>query len=156
MQLTHYTDYGLRVLIYLALQETQRRVTIAEIAQHFKIPRNHLVKVVHRLGQLNYIESTRGRNGGIILARVADKMVIGDIVRQMETTLEIVNCELPAPCPIKPGCRLKSILNNATEAFLNVLDQYTIADLQQKSGQIQVLLNIDSIVNSKEGLTSEP
>ncbi|MBE9563818.1 MAG: Rrf2 family transcriptional regulator, partial [Proteobacteria bacterium] len=102
MQLTHYTDYGLRVLIFLCIQEAEQRVTISEISEHFNIPRNHLVKVVHRLGQLNYIHTNRGKNGGIILGHAADKIVIGDIVRQMESTLDIVNCESPCPCPIKP------------------------------------------------------
>ena len=141
MQLTHYTDYGLRVLIFLSIQEEKQRVTISEIADHFKIPRNHLVKVVHRLGQLNYIQTTRGKHGGIILGRSIDEINIGEIVRQMEANLDVVNCESPFPCPIKPDCQLKSILHKAGDAFLNVLDQYTIADLQQSSDQLKVLLN---------------
>lgn len=141
MQLTHYTDYGLRVLIFLSIQETEQRVTISEIAEHFAIPRNHLVKVVHRLGQLGYIHSTRGKNGGIVLGQSADKIIIGDVVRNMEFKLDIVNCDSPSPCPIKPDCRLLSILQQAGNAFLNILDQYTIADLQQHPGQLKVLLN---------------
>lgn len=141
MQLTHYTDYGLRVLIFLSIQENEQRVTISEIAEHFEIPRNHLVKVVHRLGQLKFIHSTRGKNGGIIIGQPSNQIYIGDVVRKMESTLDIVNCESPSPCPIKPSCRLKSILHDAGDAFLNVLDQYTIADLQQAPGQLNSLLN---------------
>jgi len=141
MQLTHYTDYGLRVLIFLSIQKDERRVTISEISKHFKIPRNHLVKVVHRLGQLKYIHSTRGKNGGIVLGQSADAIKIGDVVRQMESKLDVVNCESPSPCPIKPNCQLKSILNEAGDAFLKVLDQYTIADLQQAPEQLKVLLS---------------
>lgn len=141
MQLTHYTDYGLRVLIFLSLQENEQRVTISEIAEHFQIPRNHLVKVVHRLGQLEYIHSTRGKNGGIIIGQAADQITIGDVVRNMESTLDIVNCDSPSPCPIKSNCRLKSILKDAGDAFLNVLDQYTIADLQQSPNQLNALLH---------------
>jgi len=141
MQLTHYTDYGLRVLIFLSIQEHGQRVTISDVAEHFEIPRNHLVKVVHRLSQLNYIDATRGKNGGIVLGRAADQICIGEVVRQMESKLDVINCELPSPCPIKPNCQLKSILNEAGNAFLNVLDQFTIADLQQQPGQLKKLLN---------------
>lgn len=141
MQLTHYTDYGLRVLIFLALQEDERRVTITDIAEQFDIPRNHLVKVVHRLGILNYIHTTRGKHGGIRLGHAADQIRIGDVVRHMESKLDIVDCQSPSPCPIKGQCQLKSILNQAGDAFLNVLDQYTIADLHQSPNQLKALLH---------------
>ncbi len=140
MQLTHYTDYGLRVLIFLSLQEDEQRVTISDIAEHFKIPRNHLVKVVHQLGKLNYIDTTRGKNGGIRLGNAAEKIRIGDVVRNMENRLDVVDCESPTACPIKTNCQLKSILQQASGAFLAVLDQYTVADLQQKPDQLKVLL----------------
>lgn len=145
MQLTHYTDYSLRVLIFLSLQEDQQRITISDIAEHFVIPRNHLVKVVHRLGQLNYIDTTRGKNGGIRLARPANQISIGEVVRQMEATLDIVNCQSPSPCPIQSGCQLKSILELAADAFLNVLDQYTIEDLNQSPAQLRKLLHWKAI-----------
>jgi Rrf2 family nitric oxide-sensitive transcriptional repressor len=141
MQLTHYTDYSLRVLIFLSLQEDEQRITITNIAEHFTIPRNHLVKVVHRLGVLKYIDTTRGKNGGIRLAKPADQISIGKVVRQMEATLDIVNCQSPSPCPIRSGCNLKSILNHAANAFLDVLDQYTIADLNQQPGRLRKLLS---------------
>lgn len=140
MQLTRYTDYGLRVLLFLSLQEKQQRVTITDIAEHFDIPRNHLVKVVHRLGIINYIHTTRGKNGGIRLGLAAEQIRIGDVVRQMETRLDIVDCRSPSPCPILPQCQLKSILQTAGDAFLDVLDQYTIADLTQSPTQLRVLL----------------
>jgi len=140
MQLTHYTDYSLRVLIFLSLQKNEQRVTISNIAEHFQIPRNHLVKVVHKLGQLNYINTTRGKNGGICLEMLASQIRIGDVVRSMEARLDVVDCNSPAPCPIKPNCRLKSILQQAGDAFLEVLDNYTIADLQQKPAELINLL----------------
>jgi len=139
MQLTHYTDYGLRVLIFLSMQEEQR-VTVSDISEHFDIPRNHLVKVVHRLGQLKYINTTRGKNGGMCLGQATDKIRIGDVVRHMETRLDAVDCNAPSPCPIKSGCQLKSILEKASESFLSVLDQYTIADLQNNQDELKVLL----------------
>jgi len=140
MQLTHYTDYSLRVLIFLSLQDGAQRVTISDIAGHFKIPRNHLVKVVHKLGILNYINTTRGKNGGICLGKAAGEIRIGEVVRHMENRLDIVDCDSPSPCPIKSNCLLKSILHEASNAFLKVLDQYTIADLQQKPDQLKSLL----------------
>lgn len=146
MQLTHYTDYSLRVLIFLSLQGDEQRITITDIAEHFSIPRNHLVKVVHRLGLLGYIETTRGKNGGIRLALPADQISIGQVVRQMEATLDVVNCQAPSPCPIRSGCQLKSILNLATDAFLEVLDQYTVADLNQRPRQLKKLLKWSAIM----------
>lgn len=141
MQLTHYTDYSLRVLIFLSLQEEGQRITISDIAKHFNIPRNHLVKVVHHLGRLNYIHTSRGKHGGIRLGMTADQIRIGDVVRQMETRLDIIDCQAPSPCPIKPQCRLIGILHQATAAFLGILDQYTIADLKQSPGQLTTLLH---------------
>ncbi len=140
MQLTHYTDYGLRVLIFLSLQEDRQLVTISDIAEHFNIPRNHLVKVVHQLGKLSYIKTTRGKYGGICLGRDAEQISIGDVVRNMENRLDVVDCNSPSPCPIKINCQLKSILQQASTAFLTVLDQYSVADLQQKPEQLKTLL----------------
>ena len=142
MQLTRYTDYSLRVLIFLSLQKEGQRITISDISEHFDIPRNHLVKVVHRLGVLDFIHTTRGKNGGIHLASPTDQIRIGDVVRQMENTLDVVHCESPSPCPIGSNCKLKSLLNQATDAFLDVLDQYTIADLNQRPDQLKVLLQM--------------
>ena len=147
MQITHYTDYSLRVLIFLSLQEEGQRLTITNISDHFKIPRNHLVKVVHKLGKLNYIHTTRGKNGGLRLQVPADQIQIGKVVRHMENTLDIVNCDSPSPCPLTPGCALKSILQQATNAFIEVLDQYTIADLQHKPNQLKTLLNMQAVTN---------
>jgi len=142
MQLTRYTDYSLRVLIFLSLQDDEERITITNIAEQFNIPRNHLVKVVHKLGKLNYINTTRGKNGGVCLGKTADLIRIGDVVQSMENTLDIVKCEIPSPCPLIPNCKLKSILHSAADAFINTLNQYTIADLQQAPDQLKVLLRM--------------
>ena len=141
MQLTHYTDYALRVLIFLSLQEKQERTTIKDISEHFEIPRNHLVKVVHRLGQLNYIRTVRGKNGGISLGAHRNTLKIGDVVRNMEAKLEIVDCSSPTDCPIRHQCKLKKILNEARDAFLQVLDQYTLQDLLHRPDQLKSLLH---------------
>lgn len=145
MQITRYTDYSLRVLIFLSLQEENQRMTISDISDHFKIPRNHLVKVVHKLGILKYIHTTRGKNGGLRLEMAADQIRIGQVIQHMENTLDVVDCNSPSPCPLTPGCKLKSILAMATDAFIAVLDQYTIADLQHKPDQLKTLLHIQSI-----------
>ena len=142
MQLTHYTDYGLRVLIFLSIQDAEQRITITDISERFSIPRNHLVKVVHQLGKLNFINTTRGKYGGIKLGMDADKIRIGDVVRKMEARLDVVDCNSPSPCPIQPGCKLKSILQKAGQTFLNVLDEYTIADLQEYPEQLVELLKL--------------
>ncbi len=141
MQLTLHTDFGLRTLIFLSLQDDGQRITISDIAEHFKIPRNHLVKVVHQLGKLNYITTTRGKNGGIRLAQAADKITVGNVVRHLEARLDIVDCNSPSPCPITPNCKLKTILKQACDSFLTTLDHYTIADLQQESNQLKTLLH---------------
>jgi len=138
MQLTQHTDYALRVLIYLALQESEKRSNITEIAQCFSMSRNHIVKIVHELGQLDFINTTRGKGGGIQLKQSADSISIGDVVRKMEVNLDIVNCEKPS-CPILPVCQLKGILHQARDAFLQTLDRYTLADISQ---QPQMLLNL--------------
>jgi len=140
MQLTRYTDYSLRVLIYLAIQEKGTRSTIGKIAEHFDIPKNHLVKVVHHLGKLGYIRTTRGKNGGIDLAKKPEQIGVGDIVRDMENSFKIVDCQLPSSCPILPVCLLPSILAKASDAFLNVLDQYTVAELTNQSSALKTLL----------------
>ncbi len=140
MKLTRQTDYSLRVLIFLALQEEGRLVTISEITEHFDIPRNHLVKIVHRLGQLKYLKTLRGKGGGMCLGHGAADIVIGRVVRDVESTLEVVNCHEP-PCPLEVGCVLKGALVEARDAFLAVLDRYTLADLIVRPQQLQALLH---------------
>lgn len=127
MQLTRYTDYSLRVLMYLAIHP-DRLATIGEISQAYDISRNHLVKVVHELGSLGYVRTQRGKLGGISLGRDATQINIGDVVRHTEKTLEVVNCTAPA-CPILPACDLMSVMFEARDAFLAVLDRYTLADI---------------------------
>lgn len=138
MQLTQHTEYALRILIYLSLQEKQQRSKITEISECFSLPRNHIVKIVHKLGKFNFISTIRGKGGGIQLNRDIDTIFIGDVVRKMEANLEIVNCEKPV-CPIIPICQLKGILNQARDAFLQTLDSYSLADINQ---QPQLLLKL--------------
>lgn len=143
MQLTRYSDYSLRVLIFTSLQGDGERVTISDIADHFQISRNHLLKVVHHLSKLGLLNTTRGKGGGICLGKPASLIRIGDVIRQVEANLEPIDCEEP-PCPIQPVCRLKGILNQATQAYLEFLDQFTLADLLVSPDQLMPLLRIDA------------
>jgi len=139
MQLTRHTDYALRVLIFLALQPKGVRVTMADIEQHFAIPRNHLIKIVQRLGKLGYADTLRGKGGGLRLGRDAAAITIGEVVRDMESTLEMIDCAKPL-CPLHPGCRLKGILDEARKAFIDTLSRYTIADVIASPENFEVAL----------------
>ncbi len=140
MRLTTYTDYGLRVLMYLALNR-DRPVTVREIAESYDVSRFHLMKVVQQLTNESFIEALRGRSGGLRLAMKPEDIVIGDIVRRMEDEFKIVECFGDKPlCVISPACRLKGVLNEALNAFLNVLDSYTLKDLCAHPHALAVLL----------------
>ena len=130
MQITSYTDYALRVLIYLAMSHN-RQATITEIADFFNISRNHLVKVVHQLGSKGFVKTTRGKGGGFSLQRPPELISIGDVVRSMETHFNWVECFDPAQqqCRLLPGCGLKHLLARAGNAYLQVLDAATLADV---------------------------
>jgi len=128
MQLTLHTDYSLRTLIFLSYLEENQTATINEVADYYSISRNHLMKVVYNLSQKGYIKSTRGKGGGIRLARPASEINVGDVVRDMEPNLHIVECFNPeaSPCAIAPDCSLIPVLSEATNLFMSVLDRYTI------------------------------
>ncbi|HCA26966.1 MAG TPA: BadM/Rrf2 family transcriptional regulator [Betaproteobacteria bacterium] len=146
MQLTRHTDFALRTLIFLSLKEGGALATIGEIAECFAIPRNHLVKVVHRLGRLGYIQTFRGKGGGVRLGRVPGAVRLGAVVRAMEATLDIVDCQ-QSVCPLATECRLKMMLNEARNAFIAALDQYTLADLQQQPAALRAVLRMDAVLS---------
>jgi Rrf2 family nitric oxide-sensitive transcriptional repressor len=143
MQLTLYTDYSLRVLLYLGLNP-RRMATITDIAQSYGISRNHLVKVVHNLATQGFIHSTRGRGGGITLARPAAQINIGDVVRHTEVSFDLVECFDPQrnTCPIAAACILKSALYEAQRAFMGVLDRYTLADVLENRDWLRSVLKV--------------
>ena len=129
MQLTRYSDYSFRVLIQLALAP-ERLVTIDEIAESYGISRAHLTKVVHALALRGYVETVRGRHGGLRLARPAETIGVGDLLRATEGSLSLVECfAADGACVIEPACGLRSVLHEALASFLAVLDGYTLADL---------------------------
>jgi len=130
MQLTSYTDYALRVLIYLAMSPN-RQVTITEAADFFDISRNHLVKVVHQLGAKGFVQTTRGKGGGLSLQRPPEMISIGDVVRGMENHFNWVECFDPTQqhCRLLPSCGLKHLLARAGNTYLQVLNEATLADV---------------------------
>ncbi len=129
MQLTLHTDYSLRVLIYLA-EKGDELATITEIATFYDISRNHLVKVVHHLAGAHFIQTLRGKNGGMRLARPPEEISVGDVVRKMEPNFDIVECfnADSRACTVAPLCALRGVLYQAGNEFLSVLDRYTLAD----------------------------
>ena len=152
MQLTLYTDYSLRVLVYLGLKG-ESLSTISEIARHYGISRNHLVKVVHNLAGHGYVRTSRGKGGGMRLARPPEEINIGEVVRHTEGTFNIVECfdTEGSGCPITPICKLKGVLYRATRSFLEVLDQYTLADVLKNSEELsRVLAVIQPPVSSSD------
>jgi Rrf2 family nitric oxide-sensitive transcriptional repressor len=143
MKLTAFTDYSLRVLMYLAT-DTTRRTTIAEIAESFGISENHLVKVVHFLGKRGWIETVRGKGGGILLAMPPEQVNIGRVVSDAEGNAMPAECfsEDGGRCVISGTCRLKAVLGEAVRGFYGVLDGYTLADITRNRQALRHLLTI--------------
>jgi Rrf2 family nitric oxide-sensitive transcriptional repressor len=144
MRLTSFTDYTLRVLIYLgAHREEGRLATIGDIAAAYGISENHLKKVVHHLGREGHVETIRGKGGGMRLARAPEQIRIGDVVRGAEEDLAIVECYQRGGyrCPIESACRLAGLLGRALDAFFEVLDSRTLADLLEPRSQLLCLLH---------------
>jgi Rrf2 family transcriptional regulator, nitric oxide-sensitive transcriptional repressor len=128
MRLTRYTDYSLRVLMYLAAKP-DRLASIGEISEVYGISRNHLMKVVQDLVRVGFVASVRGRNGGIRLARAPDEINIGAVVRATEDSFQMAPCDT---CVIAPACGLRCALEEAVRAFLTVLDAYTLTSLPER------------------------
>jgi len=131
MQLTAHTDYALRVLIYLTRHPNQL-ITINELADFFSISKNHLVKVVHRLGLKGFVRTVRGKGGGICLARPAAQISVGSVVREIEPHFQIAECFNPQKqgnCAIQSQCGLTALLGRAVQQFLGELDKSMLSDL---------------------------
>ncbi|MBI1357799.1 MAG: Rrf2 family transcriptional regulator [Acidobacteria bacterium] len=143
MHLTLHSDYALRVLLYLRLRG-ENKSTIQEIADAYAISKNHLMKVVQQLAALGYVSASRGRNGGLVLAKQAEDVNLGRVVEQMEPHLNLVECfdMTVNTCPIALCCDLKTVLTEAQQSFLTTLARYTLADLGTRPERLRKLLQI--------------
>jgi Rrf2 family nitric oxide-sensitive transcriptional repressor len=151
MNITRYTDYSLRVLIYLAVKDPEQ-CTISEIAQSYDISKNHLMKVVQSLAQTGYVKAVRGKNGGVSLNETAQRINVGKLVRSLEDKTRLVECfGKNNHCVITPACELKNMFAQAQEAFFVVLDGYSLSDLTnepQGSSLKRLLLTVENDLGS--------
>ncbi|TCG06043.1 Rrf2 family transcriptional regulator [Paraburkholderia steynii] len=148
MRLTDYTDYSLRVLLYLAVR-SEGLATIQDISDAYGISKNHLMKVVQRLAELGWVETVRGRNGGLRLYDHSSSLTIGEVVRAAENDFALVSCfngtdasGVHRECVIQSQCRLKGILESARAAFFRELDSYTIRDISEPASPLMSLLGL--------------
>lgn len=141
MRLTRYTDNALRCLIFLALR-AEEPATVGEIAGRMRMSEAHLFKVIAKLTAAGYVETQRGRWGGVRLARKPDEISVGAVVRVTEESFALVECFTPETnqCPIAPACELARVLDRALAAFLGVLDDLTLADLVRSPRKLEALL----------------
>lgn len=136
MRLTRYTDYAIRVLLFLGAREGEL-CSIREIAETFAISQNHLMKVVQDLANAGFVETVRGRGGGIRLHKPAESINLGRLLRHTEGLTELLEC---SQCLVAPACGMPPVLAEATRAFVAVFDKYTVADLVRRKADLRVLL----------------
>lgn len=147
MRLTLHTDYALRMLIYVAAR-ADGLCTVSDVAEAYGLSRNHLLKVAQTLRDIGLVETTRGRAGGIRLARAPETIGIGALVRATEEAFALAECmqaEGGSCCAISPACRLKGTLHEALAAFLAVLDRYTLADIVRNRATLGPLLGLGAV-----------
>ncbi len=147
MRITVYTDYALRLLMYLALRN-DRLATIAEIAAAYGISKNHLMKVAYQLTGAGYVLSVRGRGGGLRLAKPVEAITLGEVVRKTEPDMSFVHCmELgELSCRLSSACVLRRAMKTAGDAFVDTLDGYTLGDLVQPGTKLRALLTVPGTV----------
>lgn len=143
MQLTQFTDYSLRALIYIGVR--QQICTINEISTAYSISRNHLIKIVHHLSKMGIVKTTRGKNGGIKMAIAPDKINLKQLILKLEPNFDLVPCfnSNKEPCRIASACKLQTILYEAQKAFLTVLEKFTLADIMHNQAALQQLLHLN-------------
>jgi Rrf2 family nitric oxide-sensitive transcriptional repressor len=151
MRLTQFSDYALRALLYLG-SNSDRLVSVGEVARAYRISYHHLVKVAGMLVDLGLVEAVRGRGGGLRLARSPEEINVGWVVRHTEADFHLVECfdAERDTCPITPACALKNVLREARDAFLATLDRYTLAEMLANREQREQLVQLWSNV-SREG-----
>lgn len=142
MQLTQFSDYALRTLIFLSLRQEQRS-TISDIADAYQISHNHLMKVANKLVKSDYVNSVRGKSGGLRLVKPPNHIGVGEVIRDMEPDFAVVECfRTGGRCRLQHACKLADVMHQATAAFLAVLDSYTLADLIHNEQQLNRLLGL--------------
>lgn len=146
MRLTKYTDYAMRLMIYLGSQPAGLS-SIRGISDTFSVSQNHMMKVVQDLANAGFLEAVRGRNGGIRLARAANEINLGALLRHTEELSDLIDCR---GCRIAPACSLPSVLSEATAAFVAVFDKYTLADLVEKRSTLGALLGFRAAVPGED------
>ncbi|RTR37273.1 Rrf2 family transcriptional regulator [Shewanella canadensis] len=140
MQLTRYTDFGIRTLMYLAIQPDREELfRISEITEVFELSPNHVSKIVHHLGKLGYLETIRGKSGGFRLGMSPKDINVGKLVRVLENSLAPIDCSKPY-CRFTPSCQLKGVLADAVAAYLAVIDGYTLDDIVSNRDELKQLL----------------
>lgn len=155
MRLTSFTDYCLRTLMYLGLKPDEL-VTITEVAEHYNISRNHLMKVVHELGRLGYIETIRGKHGGMRLNGNPADIRLGEVIRGTENDMALAECMgADNNCRLASICVLRGVLGEALDAFLDVLNRYTLEDLLAPRRELSALLSI-SLENNSGDVEAPP
>jgi Rrf2 family nitric oxide-sensitive transcriptional repressor len=146
MRLTLFTDYALRSLMFLGLRGEEGG-RIRQIAEHYRISEHHLTKVIQELSRAGFVQTSRGRGGGLRLARAPVAIGVGDVVRALEDDLALVECFTPGGrCVIRRNCGLKGVLGEALAAFLAVLDRYTLADLLEPEAELRRALQLGEAV----------
>lgn len=149
MQLKKYTDYGLRILMYLASFDAEqgdqkpKLATIREICDTFSLSANHVNKVVHHLGRLELIETRRGKNGGFLLAKRPEDISLAFVIRQLEGDEKWIECENPY-CVALPACELKGIVARGKELFYDYLNHYTLKSLMAQAPQLRQIFSTAS------------
>jgi Rrf2 family transcriptional regulator, nitric oxide-sensitive transcriptional repressor len=141
MQLTRFTDYALRVLLFVGSHDS-RVCTMGEIATYYRISLEHLRKVVHRMAKLGYLSSSRGRGGGLTLGRDPARIRIGEVIQALESNLNIIDCDA-LECRLRAGCSLKRALDRGARAFIAALNEVTLADLLQDRQMRRQLRSVD-------------
>ena len=141
MKLTRYSNYAIRTLMFTNLHP-DRLCQCQEVADTFKVSKAHLVKCVHQLGQWGFVHSVRGRNGGFRLARPANEITVGAVIRKTEDTLDLVECfnSETNSCPLITGCKLNQLLTHAMAGFMAEMDRVTIEDITTNQKQLLALL----------------
>lgn len=136
MQLTKFTDYALRVLLFLG-QNQDKRVTIDDISNHYHVSRNHLMKIVHSLSVAGFIHSSRGRNGGLSLGMSPSCITVADVILHTEKNMDLVECfESDSTCMLESDCVLRHVLHRAQDSFLEVLSMFSLADILERQKRL--------------------